>query len=197
MDVEVVVRKDSDSAEKQQIITSKFACNARDVDQMVGMTMALEKAVAEGEKADTLGNIRNYTQELLDDEEGDMAKVSNQLTSSVGVAVNAQFARIGESAQVAEYLSKIVRARDAPQMASDLADKLIGEVRDARSGAGLFNNKYTRDAIVGRIVRKIDNLINAILQQKANIKRACENSADLREYDVIVARLQTQGKSPN
>lgn len=195
VDVEVVLRKEPET-EKMATTITRFRCNPRDLESMVGMTMALEKAVAEGEKVETLGVVRNYTQALLDNPE-EVKKVPNDVNAAVGVSLDGRFAQISEPARQLDYLSKIVRARDAPKMAETLADELISEIRAARSGSGILNNKYTRDAIVGRISKKIDDLMAAINQQMANIKRAAPGSIDVKMYKIIVEKLQEEGKSPN
>jgi hypothetical protein len=82
-------------------------------------------------------------------------------------------------------------------MAETLADELIAEIRKARLGEGLLNWKFTRNAIVRKLSDKINDLMLAIQQQRANIKRACDDSPDLVMYQNVLDKLEIEGKSAN
>lgn len=188
MDVEVVVRKEPLAAETTRTI-SRFICNPRDVSEVVGLTMALEKAIADSAATSKsverlIGPVRNYAHSISSPEEETTEKrqVPNAVNAAVVCAVDTLFAQVGEPSRVNDYVSKIVRG--GPAVARQLAQALSAEIIKARDASVL------RDYRVGRISRQVDDLILAVLQVRNAVQQACAESVDIALYDEVIEILQ-------
>lgn len=193
MDVEVVVRKEPLTPSPRTI--SRFICNPRDVSEVVGLTMALEKAIADASPAAknaerVLGPVRNYAHSISSPDEetvSEKRQIPNAVNAAVVSAVDTLFTQVGEPQRVNEYLSKIVRG--GPAVARQLATALSAEITKLRDASVL------RDYRVGRLSRQIDDLILAVLQMRNSIEQACAESVDIALYNDVLEILQS-AKNP-
>jgi len=188
LDVEVVVRKDP----LEPVAATpcpRFLCNTRDVSDVVGLVMALEKVSADtrGKNArveQVIGPVRNYAQAVVDEVP---RQVPSAVSAAVVNAVDIMFAQVGEPARVSEYVSKIVRG--GPDAARQLALALTADIIKTRDSSVL------RDYRVGRVSRQVDDLMLAVLQMRNAIEQSCSDSPDIKIYDEVIAILQ-RAKNP-